>query len=51
MAEQRDRDELDREPPLIDDEARGIADEEFEEGDEGDEEDLDEEDEVEAPER
>ena len=43
MANERDRDDLDRTPPDADEEVRGRQDEEFEDVDEGDEEDLDDE--------
>jgi hypothetical protein len=45
MAQQPDRDDLDRDLPLGDEEARGMGDEELEESDEGDEADLEDEDE------
>ena len=51
MPEQRDPDQLDRERPLVDDETRGEADEEFEDVDEGDEDEAEEEDELDAGER
>jgi hypothetical protein len=51
MAEQRDRDELDRDSPMTDEDAQAIGDDEFDEADEGDEEDLEDEEEVEGSER
>ena len=46
MAQQGDRDDLDRDLPLGDENARGVADEEFDEADEGEEADLEDEDEA-----
>jgi hypothetical protein len=46
MAQQGDRDDLDRDLPLGDENARGTGDEEFEDAEEGDEADLEDEDEV-----
>jgi hypothetical protein len=46
MPEQRDRDDLDRDRPLVDEDAQAMGDDEFDEADEGDEEDLEDEDEV-----
>jgi hypothetical protein len=51
MAQQGDRDDLDRDLPLNeealnDEETRGMGDEELEEGEEGDEGDLEDEDKV-----
>jgi hypothetical protein len=45
MAQQGDRDDLDRDLPLGDEGARGIGDEELEDADDSDEADLDDEDE------
>ena len=47
MANERERDELDRNPPQAGEDTRGLDDEAFEE-DEGDEEDLEVEDEDES---
>lgn len=46
MAEQGDRDDLDRDLPLGDKGPRGMGDEEFEDVEEGDEADLEDEDEI-----
>jgi hypothetical protein len=44
MAEQRDRDDLDRDRPMTDEDTRAIGEEEFEDTDEADEESEDEDD-------
>jgi hypothetical protein len=45
MAQQDDRDDVDRDRPLGDEETRGMGDPDFEDADEGDEADLEDEDE------